>query len=182
MRSLVKTTTVVAAVGVFLLSGLPSEAQETTPIQQSPELKVLQQFIGSWEQQIVAKPAEWTPEKTTMGLTTKVEWILGGRMLEIEAAWSPNNLEGLALMTYDAEEKVYRMWYFDSNGGIPRGETRGKWDEATKTFTWESSPVNGNTTTQFHRFIDKDTHEWTMVVKDGTGKVCLDMESKAKRK
>ena len=73
MRSLVKTTIVAAAVSVFLALGLPIEAQEATTIQQSPELKVLQQFIGSWEQQIVAKPAEWTPEKTTMGLTTKVE-------------------------------------------------------------------------------------------------------------
>jgi len=42
MTGLVKTTTVVAAVGVFLLSGLPGEAQEATTIQQSPELKVLQ--------------------------------------------------------------------------------------------------------------------------------------------
>ena len=64
MRSLVNT--VLAAVGVFLLSGVPGEAQEATPIQQSSELKVLQQFIGSWEQQVVSKPAEWTPEKTTM--------------------------------------------------------------------------------------------------------------------
>ena len=53
MRSLVNiTTTAVAAVSVFLLSGLRGEAQEATTIQQSSELKVLQQFIGSWEQQV----------------------------------------------------------------------------------------------------------------------------------
>ena len=51
MRSLVKTTTVVAALGVCLLSGLPGEAQDATPSPQSPELKPLsdqQRIQGTW--------------------------------------------------------------------------------------------------------------------------------------
>ena len=63
MRSLVKATTVVAAVSVFLLSGLPGEAQETTPNPDVPELGLLQRFVGSWEHHVISKPAEWTPEK-----------------------------------------------------------------------------------------------------------------------
>ena len=70
MRSLVTTTIVATAVGVFLLSSLPGEAQETRPDPQVPELKPLQRFVGSWEQQVVSKPAEWTPERTTMIITT----------------------------------------------------------------------------------------------------------------
>ena len=182
MRSLVKTTTVVAAVGVLLLSGLPSEAQETTPNPLSPELKPLQRFIGSWEQQVVSKPAEWTPDKTTMTCPVTVNWILRGRMIEHRCVWSPGKRHGLCLMAYDAENKEYRQFYFDSNGGIPRGENRGKWDEATKTFTWTGRLANGIMTTQAHQFIDNDRQEWTLVFKDSTGKVCLDMEAKAKRK
>ncbi len=42
--------------------------QQATTTEQSPELKVLQRFIGSWEQQVVSKPAEWTPEKRTINV------------------------------------------------------------------------------------------------------------------
>ena len=181
MKSLVKTTTVVAAVGVFLLSGLPGEAQEATTIQQSPELKVLQRYVGSWQWQMVSKPAEWTPEKTTATATGKAEWILRGRMIEDKGVMF-DNVHVLALKTYDSDNKVYQQWWFDSNGNIPRGEYRGKWDEATQTFTWKGSLPNGITSTRTDRFIDKDTLESTVVFKDRTGKVLMDMEAKAKRK
>lgn len=182
MRSLVKTTIVATNVGVFLLSSLPSVAQETTPDPQVPELKPLQRFIGSWETQVVSKPAQWTPERTTMTFTSKGEWILGGRVLQGKAVWSPSGVKALALMSYDAENKEYRQWYFDSSGAMPRGDNRGKWDEATKTFTWKSTFRNGNTSTQIHRFIDDEKHEWTSVFKDRRGRVLLDMEAKVKRK
>ena len=67
--------------------------------------------------------------------TTKCEWILGGRVVQGKAKWSTSDIDGLVLMTYDAENKEYRQWYFDSTGAIPREEDSGKWDEATKTFT-----------------------------------------------
>jgi hypothetical protein len=64
MRSLVKTTTVVAAVGVYLLSALPGEAQEATTIQQSPEQKVLDRGLGKSQQTLTFLKAEWTPKET----------------------------------------------------------------------------------------------------------------------
>jgi hypothetical protein len=181
MRSFVKATIVASAVGVFLLLGSPGEAQEVTTIQQSPELKVLQRFIGSWEFHVVFNPAEWTPERKTTTLAVEVEWTLRGRMIEQRCVWAPDNTHGLGLMTYDAETEEYRSWYFDSNGVIPREETRGQWDEATETFKWKATSVNG-TVTQSHRFIDKDTFQWTFVFKDSDGKVVLDTEAKARRK
>jgi hypothetical protein len=180
MRSVVNTTTVVTAVGVFLISGSPGQAQEATPI--SPELKPLQRFIGSWDQQVVSKPTIWTPKETTAKCPVTVNWILRGRMIEHRCAWSPGNTQGLCLMAYDAVNGQYRQWYFDSSGSIPHGENRGKWDEAAKTFTWKGASDNAITSTQTHRFFDSDTQEWTLVFKDRTGKVLLDMEAKAKRK
>ena len=121
MKGLFKPTTVIAAVGVFLLLGLPIEAKEVTPNLDVAELKPLQRFIGSWEQQVVSKAAEWTPEKTAMTCPSTVNWILGGRMIEHRCVWSPGDTHGLCLMAYDAENKEYRQWYFDSDGGMPQG-------------------------------------------------------------
>ena len=156
------------------------EALQAKPT--SPELQPLHNFIGSWEQQVVAKPAEWTPDKTVATCPVTVNWILGGRMIEHRCIWSPGNIHGLCLMAYDAEKGEYRQWYFDSNREMPRGENRGSWDEATKTFTWKGHAPNGITTAQSHRFIDNDTQEWSLVFKDSSGKVCLDTEAKAKQK
>jgi len=164
------------------VSGLPGEAQEAVTIQQSPELKVLGRYVGSWQWQVVSKPAEWTPDKTMMTSTAKVEWTLRGRMIQDKGVMSPGNLHALTLMAYDSENKVYKLWWFDSNGNIPRGENRGRWDEATQTLTWKESWPNGITITRTDRFIGKDMLERTMVFKDRTGKVLMDVEAKAKRK
>ncbi len=186
MSSLFRTTTVVAAVGVFLLAGLAGEAQEATPT--PPELKPLKRFVGSWEHQVVSKPAAWTPEETTMTLTSEGEWILNGRVLQAKAEWSPTSQgrsgtkEALVLMTYDPEKKEYRQWHFGSSGSMPRGENLGHWDEASKTFTWKGTLLHGITSTEVHRFTDDETHNWTLVFKDRNGDVWFDLEAKAKRK
>ena len=117
-----------------------------------------------------------------MTATVTVNWILRGRMLQHKVVWSPFDIEALAVMTYDAEGKVYRHWYFDSTGAIPRGAGSGKWDESTQTLTWKGTSAAGITTTQAHRFIDKDTLEWMVLVKDSNGKVHLNMTAEAKRK
>ncbi len=184
MRILVRTTTVFVAVGVFLLSGLPSEAQEAVTIQQSPELKVLGRFVGSWEWSVLCKPAEWTPEDRTITFDHETEWILGGRMIQHKWVWSPggNKTHCTSLMGYDAEKKEYTEWYFDSNGQIPRGEGQRTWNEATKAFTSKHRSPHGTSTAQTQRFIDDDTMEWTMVIKDPAGKLLSDMEGTAKRK
>jgi hypothetical protein len=43
-----------------LFPPLPGEAQETIAIQQSPQLKVLGRFVGSWTWKVTSKQAEWT--------------------------------------------------------------------------------------------------------------------------
>ena len=179
MRSLVKTTTVVVAAGVLLLSGLPSEAQETTPNPDVPELKPLDRFVGSWELDFVVKMGTGN---TKMKADVTTNWILCGRVIQHKFVWSPGDKHGLGLMTYDAEEKSYREWYFDSTGSVPRSDRRGQWDEATKTLTWKGTSSNGITSTAVTRSIDNDTYEWSLVDKDRSGKVVFEMEAKAKRK
>ena len=182
MRALCSTTTVLVVIGVVLLSAFASEAQETTPNPDVPELKPLQRFIGSWDQHVAIKISKWAPENTTMDGDVTANWILRGRVIENSVIWSPDHTHGLTLMAYDTENKVYRQWYFDSNGTIPRDELRGEWDEATKTITWKGRLPNGITVTADNRFVDKDAFEWSLTHKDGTGKVVLLMEAKSKRK
>ena len=183
MRNLAKTT-VVVAVGVLLLSGLPSEAQEAVTIQQSPELKVLGRYVGTWEWQVVSQAAEWTPKKTTFTFENKVDWILGGRMIQHKWAWSPagDDIRNISLMGYDAKKKQYTEWHFDSTGAAPDGQFHRTWNEATKTFTGMGRLPNGISSSQTHCFIDDGTIKWTMVFKDRAGKIYLDMAGTAKRK
>ena len=183
MSRTTKAATTLSAVGTCLLGALSGEAQEATITQQSPELKVLQRFVGSWQQQVLINTAEWISERLTMTATVTADWILSGRMVENKGVYSPGGMRFLVIVAYDAENKEYRQWCFDSHGTIPRGdESRGKWDETTQTFTWLSSTSDGGTQTQTHRFIDKDAFEWTLVRKDRNGKVYLDIEAKSKRK
>ena len=125
MRRHFEAATVVAAVGVLLLSGLPSEAQETSSVGQAPELKVLERFVGTWEWKITLRPAEWAPNGKTITFDTKTEWILEARMIQFQWAWSPGDetIHCTMLMGYDAEKKHYTDWYFDSTGVVPEGES-----------------------------------------------------------
>ncbi len=179
MRSLVKTTTAVVAMGVLLISGLPGEAREPVTIQQSPVLKVLDRFVGSWELDFVVKTGSGN---TKMKADVTTNWILRGRVIQHKFVWFPGDKHGLGILAYDAEEKAYREWYFDSTGSVPRGVRRGQWDEATKTLTWKGSSSNGITRTMVNRFIDNDTYEWSLVDKDRSGKVVFETGATAKRK
>ena len=156
-------------------------SRKTTKTQQSQELIVLQRFIGSWQWQVVSRPAD-TSKSFALAFTDKVEWILRGRMIEHKMTWSPGNAHGLSLVTYDAEKREYREWHFESNGSIPRGENGGKWDESTQTLSLNGADPDGATTAQTLRFIDSDTIDWAMVSRDHTGEVVLKMDGRGKRR
>ena len=160
-------------------SGSSAEAQASAPL--PPELKPLQRFIGSWEQQVVLNPAEWNLERRNIIATTEYTWILDGRVLQNQSVSEPDGTKGMVLTTYDTDGKEYRQWYFDSNGALPADGDRGQWNEAAKTFMWKGTDRWGNAGTHVYRFIDHDHFEWRLVVKDYSGKVMSDMEGKAKR-
>ena len=178
MRSLVKTTTVVAAVGVYLLSALPGEAQEATTIQQSPEQKVLDRGLGSWEQTYTFFKAKWTPEQAQGTGTASCTRILNGRFVETKLELSDGSTL-LMLATYDTQRKCYRRWEFHSNGQA--AEKIGEWDADAKCMTWSGSADNGRTSTTTDRYVDADTLESRLVIKDRDGRVCLHVEAKTTR-
>jgi hypothetical protein len=150
--------------------------------QASAESKVLENFIGTWDEEMTNKPTEWTPKAERATSITKRSWSLGDKFVRAEGTWQPANTECLHLMTYDPYAQAYRSWYFDGAGSMPRGSTIGKWDEKTQTMTWRGVDEAGNVSEGKHRFIDKDHHEWTVVVKNRDKNIVLDLSGKSTRK
>ena len=177
-------TRIVAAVtfSSLLVTLVSAMAQEQKPdAKQSPELRVLERFVGSWEETIELR-SKGAPKPSLLKIASTRKWILGGKMIENKGTWSPGNVEFLHLMTYDPKRREYRQWYFDVNNPASLGEDRGRWDEATQTLTWNGKLDDGNTMETAERFIDKDTFTWTSVVKDRSGQVLETIDAKVRRK
>jgi hypothetical protein len=175
------TTALVLSSLMLILASAWAQDQNSDP-KQSPELQVLQRFIGSWEETVEQKRAAWTPEPSTKKIASTRKWILDGKMIENRGTWSPDDVEFLHLMSYDPKRREYRQWYFESINPISLGEQRGQWDQATQTLTWKGKLDDGVTTETVERFIDTDNFTWTLVAKDSSGQVVLDMEAKVRRK
>jgi hypothetical protein len=142
-----------------------------------PELKVLERLVGTWNSESVSRVSEWTPaEARAKGFLTR-EWVLDGQFLQEKGKHS--NGDSIVMFSYDVQKKMYRSWFFTSDGNTT--ETQGLWDESAKILTF-SSDLNGLKNTSTIKFIDEDTHQWTAVVKDTKGKVFYDGEGKCTRR
>jgi hypothetical protein len=158
--------------GLILLGG--ASAQE-----QAPELKVLDRWVGTWKTEAINKPAEWNPKETKIAGTVTGKWILGSKFVEESWSSQAGGSEHRFLWSYDPQRKMYRNWFFGSDGTT--GEGTGTWDEKTNTMTWKTEPGPGLTGNATCRFLDADTYEWTYIIRDGAGKAYLDMKGKHTR-
>jgi len=168
--------TVLAA---FALAGRGTADDAPHP---ATESRVLERYIGNWDEVMTNKPTEWMPMTQKSTVNTRRAWALGGKFVRGEGKWQPGNAEFLHLVTFDPEAKVYRSWYFDAAGGIPRGSVTGTWDEKATTMRWRGTDEAGNKSVGTHHFIDKDRQEWTLVVTNPNGKVVLDLTGKCTRR
>ena len=163
---------VVAALFAVAAPGLSAD-----PPIDSPEQKVLDQWIGSWRTSYKLPKAEWTPEEKTGTAEFTTSRVVGGRFVQEKSEHS-DKTSGSLIFTYDAQKKCYRGWWFSSAGHT--SESTGEWDAGTKTMTWTSKQEAITTTTK-HRFVDDDNTEWAVLVKDGAGKILFRMEGKSVR-
>jgi hypothetical protein len=143
------------------------------------ELKILERMIGNWDATSVSKVAEWTPQevRTTSKVTRK--WILDGYFVQDTAEIS-DGTQSIALTSYDPQMNAYRAWWFNSEGN--KSKSTGQWDSGSKTISYTSDLGNGITVRNSVRFIDMDNEEWNVVIKDGDGKLYLDLNIKSKRR
>jgi hypothetical protein len=139
-------------------------------------------MVGTWDEVMTNKETEWTPKAEKSTAVTRRTWALGGKAIRGEGAWQPAGNEFLHVLGYDPEAKVYRSWYFDAAGSMPRTHTTGTWDAKSRTMNWSSADDAGNKVTGTHKIIDRDHTEWTMVVTSPAGKVLLDLTGKCTRR
>jgi len=147
---------------------------------QSAELKVLDGMIGTWDEVVTHKPSVWVPKEVKMTSLTKKSWSLGNKYVRMEGSFQPEKVDFLALMTFDANVKAYRAWYFDGHGTTP-SPVPGVWDDKTQALTMSGKDEFGYKVVSVHRFINKDRHEWTYVITSPEGKLMLDMEGNCTR-
>jgi hypothetical protein len=146
----------------------------------SPEMKVLNKRVGTWNTVYSGKATDWTPKAFEAKGVEKIELVMHGRFIEGKVRTQPGDLEATWLATYDSGKQAYRVWYFNSQGDISEGT--GKWDSKTNTMTWNSEPQPGIVSVAQWRFLSDDTFEWDMVAKDRNDKIYLDIAGKLTRK
>lgn len=172
---------VVIAFVTGLACGIPGAPAADAPAP-AAELRVLEDMIGTWDEVVTVKPAEWTPMGETRTSVTRRSWSHGGKFMRSDGAWQPAKTEFLYLIAFDPPAGTYRCWYFDSSGEMPREPITGTWDEKSRTLTWTVTDAAGNQTVSKHKLIDKNRHDWTMVVTNRDRKVVLDFSAKCTRR
>lgn len=161
---------------MFAMSALPCLAADK---ELTPELKVLDQRVGTWKTETVTKPGAWVPEGAKSSGVETIEWTLGRKFIKGEAkVQGPRGKNtNLHLMTFDPHERVYRFWFFDSEGNFPRSDMAGTYDENTKTIIFKQSLPNDDVSSVVSmKFTSKDRVDWHGQWKDKDGQVMMEIE------
>lgn len=139
---------------------------EDAPAKDIPELQALSNYVGTWDVAITTKDSGFTKGESSTA------WVLDGRFVQqtgvLKSADGANVIKVTTLMTYDTEQKAYRMWSFLSNGTTI--EASGNWDEKTRTMT-STSKQNGTTTTTTAKFGENGVEEWMFVTTNQNNEV-----------
>ena len=135
---------------------------------------VLDAWLGSWKSQVEFKPAAWSPKARELSGTAKAEWILNGRYQQISS--HTGEYETRELQRYEPRSGKYHKWVFSSDGS--NSFWIGAWDTESSTMTWEYIDFGAGLKGRIvDRFIRDGKYESTVLMKDSTGKVLLDVRS-----
>jgi hypothetical protein len=135
---MLKRGTMVLAVAWILIGVITLIAQEPgAPPQPGPEHKRLGVFVGTWKDEAEMKPGP-LGSGGKLSLTETCEWFTGGFSLvcHTDTTGFMGDLKTLTVLTYDLEEKVYRLYEFNSVGW--KNTAKGTVDGDTWTFNGES--------------------------------------------
>ena len=139
---------------------LPSE----DPVADVPELKALDHYAGTWDVEMTIVPRDPNQQGKTFRGQVEAKWVVGGRFLEQTGTYRLSEtgqpLVIKTLMTYDTAEKQYHYWLFLSSGGVR--ESRGQWNEQTKTMTSTMKSADGDVTTTTADFSTAGEENWTI--------------------
>ena len=86
---------------------LPVAVSADEPGKPAPELRVLEDMIGTWDEVMSNKPTEWLPKAERSESVSKKNWSLGGKFIRMDGVWNPAKTEFLSLVSYDPATKDY---------------------------------------------------------------------------
>ena len=154
-----------------LMPGMAFAQADGAP-KRSPELQVLDRYIGVWDIKNTFKPVGG--EEVVFNIVSRKSWSLGGSFLRGQDTnlSIPEAKEFHLLWTYDSVAKNYPAVFME---GPNRGEFTGIWDEKTKTMHWKGKMANGITGEGHDRFIGKDRIEASGVFKNPEGETVFEI-------
>jgi hypothetical protein len=170
-----KTFAIVASMAsIAAFASIPRDDEKPKP---ADELRILEDMIGEWDEEMTNKRAGDTTKSVT-----KKTWALGGKFIRMDGAWNPGKNEFHSLLAFDPMTKNYRTWYFDSSGTMPRNPMTGEWDAKARKMSWKAVDEGGITTVGVTTVVDKDNHHWTVKVTDKDGGILAELEGVNKRR
>jgi len=113
-----------------------------------PEHKVFEPSIGKWK--TVVKSWGGPGDPVVSEGTAESEWILGGRfiMSRYHGTMMGQPFEGFEVIGYDRKAGTYEGYWLDTMSTAFYPMTKGTWDEASKTLTfnveWPNPMGQGN--------------------------------------
>lgn len=161
------------AVAAFITASVPGFVGADDAPKRSPELQVLDRFVGNWETVVTNKA---TGDKVTS--TQSRKWSNAGTFVLSEDQDVATKRESHFLVTYDPKSKQYRACFINDEFTTP---LVGTWDETAQTMTWKSTDIPFQHS-GVNRLIDKDHWEWTMTITNPEGKVVLELSAKQTRR
>ena len=165
-----KRASVTLAAVVLLTASMPAGQ----PASEASGGNALDGWLGSWKSQFEFKPAAWSPKEKELTGTSKAEWILNARYQQISSR--TGEYETRELQRYEPRSGKYHKWVFSSDGS--NSFWIGVWDGQSSIMTWEYVDFGiGLKGKIVDRFISDGKYESTVLMKNSTGKVVLDVRS-----
>lgn len=159
----------------YSLGASPQPAvQEQERPARPKELEVLDRFIGTWDIETVARPAQGGTKEVIEKGVNVVEWTLDRSFLRTHSYDAKGNHVAIQLFTWDSTRREYRHWFFGNGGMMVEG--KGSWDEADRTMTVAGKGGEGTSLHFKGRFVTDGSYETTLDVKDDSGKLLVDVQ------
>ncbi len=144
----------------------------------SAELKVLDRYLGTWRSEYRLPKAVWTPEEKRGSAESISTRELGGRFIRERAQHSDKSTATM-LLTFDADKRNYRGWWFNSLGQA--NESTGRWDEVSQTLLWTGVEPNDFKVTSQYQFQESGKLDWKVLAQDKQGVAMFRMEGNSTR-
>lgn len=142
---------------------------------------MLERFAGVWHTNSTIKASRWFPDGANFTVREVTEPVMNGKYLLGRELSAPDGEKGLWIMTYDAKQKTYPFWMFNSTG-LMGGQWSLTWDAANHTATGRATDTPaGWTSLGTNRFPDANTNIVDVWMKDEQGTLLLDLHAEKVR-